>query len=102
MLIGFDRVDFNAEFLASRPTNYRTIDKYRRVLARKKDTEGDDRSGGHRMCPINPPPIEGEIPSDTASLEGIAGIIDRTLDGKTTKGSHVEADAGSSRHSMGH
>ena len=52
------------------------------------------------MRPIDTPTVEREIPGDTAPLEGIAGIIDRTLDGKTTKRPHVKSDRGSSRRTM--
>ena len=57
MLIGFDRIHFNAEFLAAGPANNRAIDKYGRVLTGKKHTECDNGSGVDRMRPIDTPTI---------------------------------------------
>lgn len=76
LLIGFDRIHFDTEFLATGPANDRAVHKDGRVLTGEKDTECDNSSEVDRMRPIDAPAVEGEIPSDTASLEGIAGVID--------------------------
>ncbi len=85
MLIGLDLIHLNPEFLPTRPPHDCAVYKHGGVLIGKKDAEGDDRTRLNRMGPVNAPPIEGEVPGDAGSLERIAGVIHRTLNGETTK-----------------
>ena len=93
MLAGFDLIHLNTELLPPRPSNDRAVNKYSRVLVGEKNTERDDHARLNRMSPIDTPSIEGEVPGYAGSLEGIAGIVHRTRDGKATKGSHLKSGA---------
>lgn len=88
--IGFDRMDFDPEFLAPRPAHDCLIHKDSGMVIRKKDTERDYRPSFDRMRPINSPSVEREIPGHTAALELIAGIVDRTLDREPTERPHLK------------
>ncbi len=90
MLIGLDLIHLNPEFLPTRPPHDCAVYKDGGMLVGKEHTEGHDRSGLDRMCPVYPPPIEREIPGDSGSLERIAGVIHGTLNGKTTKGPQLK------------
>ena len=89
-LIGFDRIDFDPEFLTARPAHNGPIDKNRGMVIRQEDTERDHHPRLNGMRPINPPSVQGEIPGHPAALKFITGIIHRTLDWKSTKGPHLE------------
>lgn len=97
MLIGLDLIHLNPEFLPTRPPHDCAVYKHGGMLVGKKHAEGHDRSGLDRMCPVDTPPIEGEVPGDAGSLKRIAGVIHRTLNGKTTKGPQLKCRGDRSR-----
>ena len=97
MLIGLDLIHLNPEFLPTRPPHDRAVYKHGRMLVGKKHAESHDRTGLDRMRPVDTPPIEGEVPGDAGSLERIAGVIHRTLNGETTKRPQVKSSGDRSR-----
>jgi hypothetical protein len=96
-LIGFDRIEFNPEFLAPGPADNRPINKHRGMVIREKDAERDYHPGLNRMRPIDPPAVEGEIPGHPASLKSLAGVIHRALYRKAPKRSNLKAGTESDR-----
>ncbi|MCE3222915.1 MAG: hypothetical protein K0S58_1095 [Nitrospira sp.] len=90
MLVGFDGSDRDTELLPARPAHSRPIDEYRRMLPWKKDTQSDHRAWFNWLRPIDTPSVEREIPRNARSLDLIARIIDRTLNGETTKRPHLK------------
>ncbi len=75
MLVGFDRADRDPEFLPTRPTDSCAINKDGRVLIGKEDTERHHHARLNRMCPIDTPSVERQVPSDAGSLELVTGVI---------------------------
>lgn len=97
MLIGLDLIHLNPEFLPARPPHDCAVYKHGRMLVGKKHAESHDRSGLDRMRPVDTPPIEREVPGDAGPLERIAGVIHRTLNGKTTKRPQMKGSGDPSR-----
>ena len=96
-LIGFDRINFDPEFLAPGPADNRPINKHRGMVIREKDAERDHHPRLNRMRPIDSPAVEGEIPGHPASLKRITGVIHRALNRKAPKRSNLKAGTESDR-----
>ncbi len=82
MLVGFDRTDGDTEFLPTRPTDSCAINKDGGMLTGKEDAERNHHARLDRVCPIDTPAIERQIPSGAGPFKVVTGVVHRTVNGK--------------------